>query len=609
MAVKTKIDDAAQYYKPTLVTDAATDRADEIAVGSNGGSKGFIVSSGVQDTPMSLSATHKNLMEVTQGFCFLLGSFSGIWAGAGAVKIKLVETATPEFFRDFLLDKALSNYTYKVYLSVVDNAGHIVSKELTLVTGGGWDYELSKYKYTFKIPTNEMTFGTDGSGTPLTDLSKVSVYLRGYFYEARLVEYLGGGIEIGGTGGSVPFYLRGLVASAGSSLPWDFPVVPIGSVDITSGTFVAGVDYMPKSAKITLTFNGAYTDSTIILRSGYIPVRQSSDNLVTDYIPVSQRSLATGYLDFNMRTIRYKSPASRTAVFYIFAQNSHSWSITSKPSWVSTSVNSGSGNSTKVTLTLSANTTGVARAGTIVVVDNSTNQQYNIPIVQWGIERYYAVENIVSGQAKSVKAYAATIVKHTFDMEVAYYNAPTFNLYLRQIGFNIADYAAGANGIGTLNMKSGPCAGRDFNITDCEYDATHDRWKLTLDRLEDSSVGMVFPNISYPINAGDRFVLTDILMPEVYITVAGKRLLAKARVYYDTHSKLKYLYDLEIDSKWIHGQTGVYLRPGMYMQIADSDLIGESAEYVLIDTVTITENDSNIPTFKVTLREKLYLPE
>ena len=47
----------------------------------------------------------------------------------------------------------------------------------------------------------------------------------------------------------------------------------------------------------------------------------------------------------------------------------------------------------------------------------------------------------------------------------------------------------------------------------------------------------------------------------------------------------------------------------MYMQIADSDLIGESAEYVLIDTVTITENDSNIPTFKVTLREKLYLPE
>lgn len=606
MGVYVKIDDEAKYYQPSLVTDAATDRADEIAVGSDGGSKGFIVSSGVQDTPMSLSATHKNLMEVTQGFCFLLGSFSGIWAGAGAVKLKLVETATPEFFQDFLLDKSLSNYTYKVYLSVVDNGNHIANKELTLVAGGGWDYELSKYKYTFKIPTNEMTFGTDGSGTPLTDLSKVSVYLRGYFYETKLIEYIGGGIEMDSAGGAAAFYLRGL--AAGSNLGWGIPSITFGSIDVNSGTFAQGVEFMPKSAKITATIP-SYSNSSTLMRAGFIPIRRSADNGYTDYVPISQKSGTTGSLDFNMRTIRYKSPAARTVAFYIFAKNSHSWSFTDKPSWVTLSASSGSGSKTKVALTIDANTSGEARAGTISILDTSANQYYKIPIVQWGIERYYAVENIVSGQAKSVKAYAATIVKHTFDMEVAYYNAPTFNLYLRQIGFNIADYAAGANGIGTLNMKSGPCAGRDFNITNCEYDATHDRWKLTLDRLEDSSVGMVFPNISYPINAGDRFVLTDILMPEVYITVAGKRLLAKARVYYDTHSKLKYLYDLEIDSKWIHGQTGVYLRPGMYMQIADSDLIGESAEYVLIDTVTITENDSNTPTFKVTLREKLYLPE
>ena len=600
MGVYIKIDDEAKYYQPSLVTDAATDRVDEVAVGSNGGSKGYIESTGVQDTPMSLSVAEKNLIEVSQGFAYLLGSFSGVWAGAGSVKLKLVDTTSRVLFQDFLTDNPLSQYTYAVYLSVVDAQGHVVDKPLSVGTQT-YDSQIQKYKNTFSISANELTFGTTGANTHLTDLSKVSVYLRGYFYESaslKHIEYIGGGLEIGSAGGSFPFYLRGF-----AGLAWRLSGQ--APVDIESGVFPVGVDYMPKSEKITTTI-GANTGSSIL--AGYLINIQRGDLVTTDAIPISQKSSTTGYLDVSMRTIRLKSPKARTLQLKIFDKWNHGWEIFEYDSNdVTPSRTSGTGTTT-INLVFHENTAGEAMSDIIRIRDRYNQQTYHIPYVHWGVERFYAVENIQQGQKKTITAYAAAIAKMSFDMEVSYYNSASFVLYLRQLGFDIKDFAAGANGIGTLNMKSGKCAGRDFNITDCQYDATHDRWRLTLDRLEDSSVGMVFPNISYPIEAGDRFVLTDILMPEVYIIVAGKRLLAKARVYYDQHSKLKYLYDLEIDSKWMHDE-GLTLRPGMYMRIADTDLIGDSDEYVLIDTITITENESNIPTFKVTLREKLYLPE
>lgn len=604
MGVYIKTDNEAQYYLPTLVVDAATDRIDEIAVGSDGGSKGYTDNAGVQDTLLSVSVEEKSLMEVPQGFAFLLGSFSGIWAGAGQIKLKFKDTSNRILFQDFLTNSPLADYTYAVYLSIMDNKGNIVNGSTLSVKSTSYSTAASKYKSTFEVPLNEVTFGTTESGTQLKDLSKVYLYLRGFFYKGnnRHIEYIGGGIEMDSAGGDAAFRLRGF-----AGLAWQLSLPTPVTASEESGIFSEDeISFMPETDQLTLSVS-SYKSAPIVLRGLLVSILKSNGD-ITDYIPISQKSDVEGALSVSMRTIRSKSPDKRSFSFKIFDESSHGWSIGEYPDWVTLTATSGE-STTTITLTFAANEAGQARGGLIVLYDSTTNFRYQIPCVQWGVERFYAKESITSGEKKSVLAYAGTIAKNTFDLSVSYYNAASFNLYIRQVGFNIEDFAAKDNGLGTLNMKSGKCGGRSFNITKCDYDETNDRWKLTLDRLEDSSVGMVFPNLTFPIKAGDRFVLTDILMPRVYILAAEKRLLAKAKVYYDQHSQLKYLYDLEVDSKWVCKQNGVYLRPGMYMKIYDADLIGENPIYVLIDTVTITENESNISTYKVTLREKLYLPE
>ncbi len=600
MGAYVKIDDDVQYYQPTLVTDAGTDRADEIAVGSDGGGKGYLESSGAQDTVMSLSFANKNLLSVTNGFIFPLGSFFGVWAGAGKVTLRLQDSANTVLFQNFLTEEDLSSYDYAVNLTVVDNAGNIVDRALTL-SSTVYDSSLERYKHTFVMPSSSVSFGTTGEGTPLTDLTKVFVYLRGYFKKTgtTFIEYVGGGLESEGEGQSFKFRLRGF-----AGVTWGLENNANIYFDRGVGVFTEGVEYMPASDVITATVL-PNSSATTILSGGAVGVVVYGNEIYTDAIPFSRKSTETGYLDVSMRTIRSKSKAARSFDFKVFDNDNHGWVITSLPSFVTSSTPNGVG-TTAITLTFSANDTDYVRYGLIVIKDTTSQHIYQIPCVQWGTECFAAIENVVAGQPKTITAYAATLARNSFVATVAYYNQATFTLYLRQIGFDIADFAAASTGIGTLNMKSGACAGRSFAITNSEYDATNDRWKLTLNRLEDSSVGMVYPNLSYPIEAGDRFVLTDILMPEVYILVAEKKLLAKARVYYDQHSTLKYLYDLEIDSKWIKEQGNVYLHPGMYMRIVESNVV---SAYVLIDTVTISENESNIPVFKVTLREKLYLPE
>lgn len=180
----------------------------------------------------------------------------------------------------------------------------------------------------------------------------------------------------------------------------------------------------------------------------------------------------------------------------------------------------------------------------------------------------------------------------------------TFKLYIKQIGFNIKDCTALASGgIATISMKDGMCGGRDFTVKRCTYRKETDDWELNVKRTSDSSVNMLYPNASFPISTGDTFVLLDIEMPALYILMAQETLLEVAKDMLAQVSAGRSYYEPEIDAKAVY-TSGAVLKEGMYMQIEDPDIIEGQTDYVLIDTITISEDESNIPIYKVTLSEK-----
>ena len=207
------------------------------------------------------------------------------------------------------------------------------------------------------------------------------------------------------------------------------------------------------------------------------------------------------------------------------------------------------------------------------------------------------ITNTAGGQTTvegSFSTNASTAVTGGIEYELS----KTFTATIPQIGFDIEKYAALGNGK-TISMKTGMCAGRDFEIKSAKYVSSTDSWLLTLYRSSDEDLGIMFPNADYQIAAGDQYVLLDIAMPDMYVTVASNRLLEAARKLLADISSERPFYSPQIDAKVVYNESRVLLE-GMWMDVA----FDSSREYVLIDSITIDENGSNIPTYEVSLREK-----
>ena len=179
---------------------------------------------------------------------------------------------------------------------------------------------------------------------------------------------------------------------------------------------------------------------------------------------------------------------------------------------------------------------------------------------------------------------------------------------LKQIGFDPNLQRLSSNGkVGTLEMKTGACAGRSFRIDKCSYDSSADGWNLKIRRVVDRSVNMTFPNSTYPIAAGDRFVLTDIKMPDEYIEYASQRLLSRAKEVLDELSHPIAVLTPSMDAKFIKENARSFIE-GQFLSF-EASLLSQgymSLGYYsdLIDTLTINENEANIPTYSLTLRER-----
>lgn len=182
------------------------------------------------------------------------------------------------------------------------------------------------------------------------------------------------------------------------------------------------------------------------------------------------------------------------------------------------------------------------------------------------------------------------------------YRKKTFTISIRQIGFDINEQADLGNGK-TIAMRTGDCAGRSFAIKSVQYNSANDCWDLECWRSEDESLSQWFPNSQFGVAVGDEFVLLDIAMPDIYIAMASEKLLDAARELLDDSAVERWQYNPEIDAKFMVENSRT-INAGEYLLLSDTDIIGPSAEAILVDTITINEGEAAIPTYKVTLRDR-----
>lgn len=185
----------------------------------------------------------------------------------------------------------------------------------------------------------------------------------------------------------------------------------------------------------------------------------------------------------------------------------------------------------------------------------------------------------------------------------------TFILTLKDIGFDINKYLTTETAV--ISMKDGACGAREFEIVKCEKKGN--KYELTCNRAEDSSIGRVFPYKDYNIKKGDKFVLLHISMPDVYINAASQRMKKASDEWLKKHDFVRYSYFPKVDDIFMarqhdeavsKGTKSIHdtLKEGDLMLFSDTDLGIDGA--VIIDTLNIKEGEGLIPKYSVVLKDE-----
>lgn len=189
---------------------------------------------------------------------------------------------------------------------------------------------------------------------------------------------------------------------------------------------------------------------------------------------------------------------------------------------------------------------------------------------------------------------------------------PTFTVTLKDVGFDLAQEIGDDS---SISMKSGYCSGREFKIRNCVPTEKNGAkcYLLRCERAEDESNKLYYPYKSYPLQAGDKFVILGIDLPDVYVKAASQRLLRAGKEYLSEVDHMKHTYSPKIDEIAMARQHdeaiqsgGISLhdtiKEGMLIRISDEDLFNEEL-HITIDTLTIKEGESLIPGYEITLKE------
>ena len=181
----------------------------------------------------------------------------------------------------------------------------------------------------------------------------------------------------------------------------------------------------------------------------------------------------------------------------------------------------------------------------------------------------------------------------------------------KQIDFDLNDVK---NDDFSISLKDGMCGGRTFKINACTKESDGS-WSLKCTRVKDDALELWFPYKDYPIRKGDHFVLTGLELPDSYIRAASIKLLKYSISYLNSNCKTRYAFQLKVDDLFMARQhdlsvsdssgatKSLYktLRAGDVMSIRDEDLGIDSD--IVIEQLTIKEEEGNIPSYEITLRD------
>lgn len=217
------------------------------------------------------------------------------------------------------------------------------------------------------------------------------------------------------------------------------------------------------------------------------------------------------------------------------------------------------------------------------------------------------------------------------DMEI-----PQWYLYVKDPGFDPYEQRKEGESTITVHIKDGMVGGRDFTCYASAPVTLSDGtsgYRLTLERVEDSSLDLFFPYrasgtnpVDFVPKEGDEIVYIDIEMPDEYVEkTALYELLPAALETLDENCDVRYKFNLTIDKEQMARQHiearhsgGTIdslhdtMRAGDVLVFGDSDLgvsynegIAEDEDTItaaiLIESVEIRENEERLPEYSVTL--------
>lgn len=192
---------------------------------------------------------------------------------------------------------------------------------------------------------------------------------------------------------------------------------------------------------------------------------------------------------------------------------------------------------------------------------------------------------------------------------------PTFKVTLKDLGFDINNHFTTETA--TLSFKTGMLGGRDFEIVGCKKIESGGKvtgYELELNRVYDDGIKLWFPYSAYNAQAGDKFVLLYIKMPEVYIKAAAQRLKEAATEWLSKNDYSRSIYAPKVDEIFMARQHDLAmasggkikslhdtLKEGMLLLFEDEDLNIDAS--IFIDRLTIKEEGA-VPTYEVVLKEE-----